>query len=412
MRSMLVILTTCVLLLLNSGCALPPAPADQQALNLPIYKPLVNGRLVTVTIVPVNGAQLPPKCAERAAAWVDRYVGGDVRLLHDEPLTLSADENGAISQRQLSQHQMTLKDKGISDITVYVVPLFNDFNKRGFATYFPGAPGHFVGLHQSGIEASKKILSSADMHELVLKHELAHALGVPSNASHNADGWHCTHPECLLYWGADARSILTGLMRLGPPKDLCSVCRAEILAAQADTPLVEPDAPFDPLAIPDAVVAMNPENPIAYGLRAGFHREAGNLDAAIADASRAIELDPSVGGRYAFRGQLLSAAGRIDAAANDYAKCLELYPDCWPALNNLAAILLSKAEQFADEDGQATKPATQDIERAVELARQACEVTKWQKPRPMKNLARAYRLAGRLAEAEKTEQRLRDLPRQ
>jgi len=142
MRLLIAVPAICGLLVCTNGCALPPAPADPQAMNLPIYKPVVNGRLVTVTVLSVNGAKLPAKCAERAAAWLDRYVAGDVRLVHGEPLTLSADTNGAISQGQIRQHRMSSKGRGVSDITVYVVPLFNDCDNRGFAARLPDTPGH------------------------------------------------------------------------------------------------------------------------------------------------------------------------------------------------------------------------------------------------------------------------------
>jgi len=395
----------------HAGCALPPAPAGPNALNQPINLPVVNGRLVTVRVFAVNGAELPGGSVEDAVAWLDRYVAGDVRLLATRPLELAANDDGVVTRRQLYEHRDTLADNRPCDITVYVVPRFSDFSHRGFADMVGGPTGHLVALHQTVMEARRSILSSQVMHELVLKHELGHVLRVPADASHTSGdsasggpGGHCTHPECLLYWGVDTRSVLTGLMRLGPPKDLCRVCRAEVAAAQAGAALIDPDTPFDPHALPDGIGALNPDNPAAFALQATLYRQADDLDAAIAAAGRAIALDPDKAWRYAFRAQFTVLAGRLDEAEADYARSLDLDGDYWPSLNNLADLILGRAETSSPEPDPSADPVSQRIEHAIALARRACEVTDWERPVAVKTLVRGLRMAGRSDEAAQVEQ--------
>ena len=90
----------------------------------------------------------------------------------------------------------------------------------------------------------------------------------------------------------------------------------------------------------------------AYGNRADYQR-------AIADASRAIELDPKCTDAYANRGRAFLATGRLDSAVRDCTRAIELDSKC-------AKALASRGEAY-DALGQLDN-ALQDYTRVIELS--------------------------------------------
>lgn len=72
-----------------------------------------------------------------------------------------------------------------------------------------------------------------------------------------------------------------------------------------------------------AVIATDPEEPTAYRERARCHYRMGQLDEALADLSRAIELAPSPG-TYFTRGRYCLEASRFHDACADFSNVLEL----------------------------------------------------------------------------------------
>lgn len=69
----------------------------------------------------------------------------------------------------------------------------------------------------------------------------------------------------------------------------------------------------------------------AYYKRAGAYFERADYDAAIADYTKAIELDPGFESNYSGRAEAHDRKGNYDAAIADYTKIMEIEPkSAWP----------------------------------------------------------------------------------
>jgi tetratricopeptide (TPR) repeat protein len=189
--------------------------------------------------------------------------------------------------------------------------------------------------------------------------------------------------------------LLTGIQRLGPPDDLCPVCKKEIRQAHeaAGGELIDPDEPYDDLKRLHALVQLNPNRSLAYAYRAMGHWKRGNREQAIADLTKAIELGPGskTVACYHNRGVMLIRVGEFRRAISDLERCVELEPDGIANLSALAWVL-------------ATCPAEgiRDGSRAVELAQRACELTNW-KDAVLDTLAAASAESGQFDRASEWE---------
>jgi tetratricopeptide (TPR) repeat protein len=75
------------------------------------------------------------------------------------------------------------------------------------------------------------------------------------------------------------------------------------------------------------VIELSPTSTIAYLNRAIIRRIKGDLEGAFADCSKVIELNPGEAGSYNTRGNVQSDRGNLQAALADYTKALELEPE-------------------------------------------------------------------------------------
>ena len=138
---------------------------------------------------------------------------------------------------------------------------------------------------------------------------------------------------------------------------------------------------FD-LAIADhtRAIELNPEHLPAYVERAFAYRERGDLDHAIADFTRAIELDPIEGWLRYHRGIMYRDRGDYDLAIADFDKAIEVNPNWVPHyLERAAAYLFSGDFERAREDyfhAVRLKQERRDyyIARAVEDCTKAIEL--------------------------------------
>ena len=107
------------------------------------------------------------------------------------------------------------------------------------------------------------------------------------------------------------------------------------------------------------VIELDPTYVPAYNNRGLARRDLDYLVDAIQDFTKAIELDPKYARAYYNRGLALSDQGNLTAAAQDYTKAIELDPEYISAYNNLCwcRSLLEQANE-----------AIAACERAVELA--------------------------------------------
>ena len=74
-------------------------------------------------------------------------------------------------------------------------------------------------------------------------------------------------------------------------------------------------------------IELNPKRADTYEMRAIVERQKGDLDAAMADCLKEIEIDPSYDLAYYMRGVLEYDKNEFDASLADFNKCIELRPN-------------------------------------------------------------------------------------
>jgi tetratricopeptide (TPR) repeat protein len=124
----------------------------------------------------------------------------------------------------------------------------------------------------------------------------------------------------------------------------------------------------------------------------------GQADEAVAHFQRALEINPNNAGIHLNLGLCFYRLGRMEEAILQYQKALKIEPASPRVQNNLAWILATCPEASLRNGG-----------KAVELARQANELTGGNNPISLHTLAAAYAEAGRFPEAVETAQRALDL---
>ena len=170
------------------------------------------------------------------------------------------------------------------------------------------------------------------------------------------------------------------------------------------------------------VLELQPEH-VAARLQLGIIRgRQGKLDEAAAAFSRVLRLSPDDPGAHNNLGNVLALQGKHQEAVRQFEEALRLKPDHVGAFNNLA-ISCRKLGRIGDAITHyrdalrvqadslealnnlawllAANPDARfrDGPAAVQLATQACELTKYQSPVPLAALAAAYGETGRFEEA-------------
>jgi len=79
---------------------------------------------------------------------------------------------------------------------------------------------------------------------------------------------------------------------------------------------------------------INPELALAYSNRGGAYLTLGNLDAAMADLNKALEINPELALAYSNRGGAYLNLGNYEAAMADFNKALEINPELAEAYGN------------------------------------------------------------------------------
>jgi tetratricopeptide (TPR) repeat protein len=83
----------------------------------------------------------------------------------------------------------------------------------------------------------------------------------------------------------------------------------------------------------DRAIELDPRLVAAYVNRGSVKVATYNLEAALVDFDRAIELDPSIADVYQNRGIAYLLLGRKSEAERDFIRCLELNPSLKPTLD-------------------------------------------------------------------------------
>jgi protein O-mannosyl-transferase len=123
----------------------------------------------------------------------------------------------------------------------------------------------------------------------------------------------------------------------------------------------------------------------------GLLLQRGKVDEAIAHFQRALEIKPDLAPAHDSLGNALLQKGRASEAIAHFQKALQIEP-ANPAIQNNLAWLLATCPQASLRNGH----------KAVELARQANELTGGKNPAFLDTLAAAYAEAGRFPEAVET----------
>src|SRR6266496_3358477 len=105
-------------------------------------------------------------------------------------------------------------------------------------------------------------------------------------------------------------------------------------------------------------IELYPKYSTAYTNRGLAKKNKGDLDGAIADCNRAIELDPKDAGAYSNRGIAKQAQGDLKGAIADYTRAIELDPKYAPAYSTRGLAKKNKGD---------LNEAITDYTRAVEL---------------------------------------------
>jgi len=106
-------------------------------------------------------------------------------------------------------------------------------------------------------------------------------------------------------------------------------------------------------------IEMKPESADAYLGRGKANLNKKALELALSDLSKAIELDPKLAVAFATRGDIYERKGDVAKAKDDYKKALDLDPNVEPAKTSMAKITAEemKAQKEADDARKAAELA-------------------------------------------------------
>ena len=142
------------------------------------------------------------------------------------------------------------------------------------------------------------------------------------------------------------------------------------------------------------VLRLNPKDAAAFNMRAVAHAKKGDFDAAIADYTEAIRLDPKLVTAWFMRGKARQEKGDHENALADFNEAVRLGPKNVAACNRLAWFLAT-----------CPKAALRDGRKAVDYARQACEISGWKLPITLDTFAAACAESGDFSQAVEWEKK-------
>jgi spermidine synthase len=116
-----------------------------------------------------------------------------------------------------------------------------------------------------------------------------------------------------------------------------------------------------------------------------------NPDTAVRHLTEAIRLNPNIALTHFNLALIFKSKGMTEEAVTHFREALRVKPNWEQPMNSLAWILATH-----------NNPKVRDPQEAVNLARQACELTDYQNPGFLDTLAAAYAAAGRFSDAVST----------
>lgn len=431
---------------------LGPASPDLDALDRPVYEPIVNAKQVTLEIVHINGQPIPEDALKKALDVFKTYLSGELRVVDDGSLTLEMDRFGRMSDAQLDGVMARCRQRSPSTINLIVAPdiLFSRATPNAIAaTYPPTSHKDLAGFailvngrEEGNLEARYPGDWNYDWSNTLL-HELCHTLCVPARGGHIWGGregnhsHHCTHPSCILYPWHDWRTTWAQLWRQGRP-GLCSACLTEIRVAQARAKgkLIEQISPRQALLDEaEATIRLNPGIAQACDHSGYIYLKLKDYKSAMSVYDEAIALNPKRAEGHYLRGSLygrmkdytlaideLSRAIALDAKNEAYYlnRAIDLYHKEYYSLaiaDLQTALRIAQRKKYGDQARTglaiqnclswylATCPdaSCRNGDYAVMLARQACQWTLGKKSSYLGTLAAAYAEAGRFEMAKEVQ---------
>jgi len=93
-----------------------------------------------------------------------------------------------------------------------------------------------------------------------------------------------------------------------------------------------------------ATAKTSPSNPTTHNNMGDVYSRHNDLDNAIKEFSKAIEINSNYADAYHNRGSAYQSKGDIENAINDYRKAIEINPNIWQSSQNLAGIYFDKGD--------------------------------------------------------------------
>lgn len=138
------------------------------------------------------------------------------------------------------------------------------------------------------------------------------------------------------------------------------------------------------------VLRVDPANALAFANRGATWFDLEEYKKSLADMNRAIELAPKMALAYVNRGRWYMKHGDYPEAEADYRRAIGLAPREWAPYNGLGRIYATAPEiEFHLRDGK----------QALEMAKRACELSRWDEWVCVATLAAAYAESGDFASA-------------
>jgi tetratricopeptide (TPR) repeat protein len=170
----------------------------------------------------------------------------------------------------------------------------------------------------------------------------------------------------------------------------------------------------------EKVLEATPDDATARLLRARVHQQAGDTDKALADLEDVLRNEPDLASALELRGLIAAEQGDYAAAIRDFRRLVAKNGGDPVLLAQLGTLYLAAKQpreaikRFTraleiDEENFPCRRGRSDAERAIDLARKACEKTEWKEAHIVSTLAAGHAEAGDFEAARKFSQQAVDL---
>ena len=136
---------------------------------------------------------------------------------------------------------------------------------------------------------------------------------------------------------------------------------------------------------------LEPFNPNIHSVLGAISTQQGELDDAVKHFSKAVELDPKSASAHYNLALALKKVGKTEEVIRELNEAVRLKPNKVDPMNSLAWLLATCREA-----------ELRDPDKAVQLAKRACELSDYKKASLLDTLAAAYAAAGRFSDAVAT----------